>query len=459
MRQALKQPLVRVTALLGVFYALDKVIGLGRGWLVARAYGVGAELDAFNAANNLPDTLFTLISGGALALALIPVLSQALTQGGRPAMWRLFALTLNVAFSITAGLAVLMALFTPALVAQVVAPGFTPEQQALTVNLMRLNLLGTLIFSISGLVMGALQANQRFLAPALAPLAYDLGQILGLLALGPTDRLAVTFAGMPGVGAFFQLASGLGLNLGIYGLAYGVIGGAALHLLVQLPMLWRLGFRWQPLFDLRDPGLRAMLALMGPRVLTVAGFSGIYILNDSLASGFEAGAITALALGWQAMQIPQTLIGTAAGTALLPTLGELAAQGEHARLQALVRRALLTLTALTLPLTGAAWLALPLVVPLVFGAENAPKVVIAGQFFMLGLVGHTLKEVTARVFYAYQRPLMPLLTVSVNLLAFAGLAHLLMPGLGFAALALANSLSFSLEVALMLALLRAQKLL
>lgn len=454
MMSFIKQPLVQATALLGVFYALDKVVGLGRGWLVARAYGVGAELDAFNAANNLPDTLFTLISGGALALALIPVLSQALTQGGRPALWRLFALTLNLAFAVTAGLAVLMAVFTPALVAGVVAPGFTPAQQALTVDLMRLNLLGTLIFSISGLMMGALQANQHFLAPALAPLAYDFGQIAGLLVLGPTDRLALAFDGVPGVGAFFQATSGWGLNLGIYGLAWGVILGALLHLLVQAPMLWRLGFRWQPILDLRDPGLRTMLKLMGPRVLTVAGFSGIYILNDNLASGFEAGAITALALGWQAMQIPQTLLGTAAGTALLPTLGELVAQGDHAGLKRLVRRALLVLTALTVPITGVAWLALPLVVPLVFGPENAPKVVIAGQFFMLGLVGHSLKEVTARVFYAYQRPLMPLLTVGINLVMFAVLAHALMPIFGFAALALANSLAFSLEVLVMLVLLR-----
>lgn len=445
------------TVLVGVFFALDKGVGLVRQLIVARAYGVGAELDAYNAANNLPDTLYTVISGGALAVALIPLLSAARERAGRPALWELFSLVANLAIALTGALALALAVFALPLVQQVVVPHFTAEQHELVANLMRLNLIATLLFSLSGLVAGGLQANQHFLLPALAPLVYDLGQIVGILWLGPVDRLAEAWGGVPGLGAVLRALSAAGPNLGIYGFAYGTVLGAALHLLVQVPGLVRHGFRWTPRLTLADPGVRQVLRLMGPRALTVAAFSAIFILNDRWASAFEAGAISALAFGWLIMQIPQTLIGTAGGIALLPTLSELAAQGRRAEVRRLLRRTLGVMTALTAPMTVVAWVALPLVTPLVFD-ERAAWVTLAGQWFMLGLVGHTLKEVTARAFYAHQDALTPLLTVGVNLAVFVLLAQALMPALGFGALALANSLSFTLEAGLMLALLRRREM-
>jgi putative peptidoglycan lipid II flippase len=225
------------TLLVGLFFGLDKIVALGRQIIIARYYGLNPVLDAYNAANNLPDLLFALISGGALAMAFIPVLSEALNRDGRAAAWRLFSLVANLAFVITAVAALIMALIPLLLVQRVVAPGFGLEQQQLVAALMRLNLIATLLFSISGLVMGALQAHQHFLLPALAPLLYNLGQIAGVLLLAP--------------------------RFGIFGLAYGVILGAALHLLVQVPGLVRYGFRWTPRLTVADPGVRRVLTLMG----------------------------------------------------------------------------------------------------------------------------------------------------------------------------------------------------
>lgn len=429
---------VNASLLVGLLFGVDKAAGLLRQVIVARAYGVGAELDAYNAANNLPDALFALISGGALALAFIPVLTEVRQAGGRPAFWALFSRVANLAFVVTALLAGLTALGARPLVQAVIAPGFAPEQQQLVADLMRLNLLATLVFSLSGLVMGALQAEQHFLLPALAPLFYDLGQIAGVLI------------GQP--------------RFGIYGLAWGTVAGAVLHLAIQVPGLVRHQFRWTPGLTVADAGVQRVLRLMGPRILTIACFNLIFIANDNLASRFPAGAVTALAYAWLIMQLPETVLGTAAGTALLPTLSELAANGDRAGLRALLRRALAVLLALTVPIVAAAWFLLPLAVRLVFEgraftAEASALVVSAARLMMLGLVGHSLKEVAARTFYALQDARPPLITAAINLTVFVGLGLALTPSLGFSALALANSAAFTLEAVLMLGILYRRRVL
>ncbi len=450
--------ILNATLLIGFFFSLEKVGGLAKQLVAARLYGVGPELDAFNAANNLPDTLYTVISGGALAVAFIPLLSAALERDGRPALWDLFSRVANLALVLTGALSFAIALLALPLVQRVVVPDFSLEQQALVADLMRLNLLATMLFSFSGIIAAGLQANQHFFLPALAPVMYDLGQLFGLLFLGPVDRLVAAWGDLPVIGPMLTALSGVGWNLGIYGFAYGTVLGAALYLLTQLPGLVRYGFRWTPQLTLRHPGVQQVLRLMGPRVLTVAGFSTIFILNDNFASGFEAGAVTALSYGWLFMQVPQTLIGTASGIALLPTLSELAAAGRAHELRQLLRRALLWLTALTVPITLLASAILPFVAPLVFG-ERAGLVTVAGQLFMVGLVGHSLKEVTARAFYAHRDAWTPLATVLVNLAAYVAFSLALMPLLGFAGLALANSLSFTSEAGLMLYLLWRRRIL
>jgi putative peptidoglycan lipid II flippase len=449
--------LLTATALIGALFMVDKAVGFLRQYIAARAYGVGAELDAYNAANNLPDTLYTVISGGALAVAFIPLLSAALEREGRSALWELFSLVANLALAVTAGLAVGMALLAQPFVQFIVVPNFSPAQQTLVADLMRLNLLATLLFSLSGLVAAGLQANQHFWLPAIAPIVYDLGQIVGILFLGPTEKLMEQWGSVPMLGPMLTAINTISPNLGIYGFAYGTVFGAALHLLSQVPGLARYGFRWTPRLTISHPGVQQVLKLMGPRVLTVAAFSTIFILNDNLASGFAEGSISALAFGWLLMQVPQTLIGTAGGIVLLPTFSEMVAQNKLAEVRALIRRALVVMAALTVPITVVAWLALPFVTPLVF-SERAELVALAGQMYMMGLVGHTLKEVTARAFYAHRDSVTPLFTVLVNLAVFVLLALALMPTLGFAALALANSLSFSIEVVLMLIILWRRKL-
>nr|MBI2905089.1 murein biosynthesis integral membrane protein MurJ [Chloroflexota bacterium] len=426
--------LLRASILLSVLFGLDKLVGLARQILMGRAYGITAALDAYNAANNLPDLLFAVISGGALAIAFIPVLTETLDREGRDAAWGLFSRVANWAFIITAAIALGLALFAGPLVRRVVVPGFAPEQQALVITLMRLDLIATLIFSISGLVIGGLQARQHFLLPALAPLLYNLGQIIGIVFLSK--------------------------QFGIVGLAYGVILGAAMHLGVQLPALFHYGFRWTPALDWQHPGVRRVARLMAPRILTIAAIHVVFLTTDNFASHLPyAGAVTAIAYGWLILQLPETLIGTAIATALLPTLSEQVSRKEWAALKATLQRSIKVMIGITVPVT---LIALVLVRPAVhvvfegraFTAQGADLVVAAAQMFLLGLMGHSLLEIAVRAFYAKQDARTPLIAAVLTAALFIALCFALIPRMGHAGIALANSLAFSAEATGLLWLLR-----
>lgn len=431
--------LVRTSLLVGAFFGLDKIVALGRQVILARYFGLDPVLDAYNASNNLPDTLFALISGGALAIAFIPVLTETLDREGRAGAWKLFSLVANLAFAATALCTALIALFPLVLVRRVVTPGFSLEQQLLVADLMRLNLIATLIFSISGLVMGALQANQHFFLPALAPVFYNVGQIVGVMLLKPA--------------------------FGIHGLAYGVILGAALHLAIQVPGLVRYQFKWTPRLTLADDGVRRVLRLMGPRILTLGFINLVFIANDNLASRLGTnGAISALAYGWLILQLPETVIGTAVGTALLPTLSEYVSRGEHAELKRLLRRAIAILLAITIPVALASLVLVRPGVKLVFEgraftAENSELVILAARMFLLGLAGHSLVEIAARTFYAHQDARTPLFLAALTLSLYIVFGMALTPQLNFAGLALANSLAFTTEAIVMLFILHRRNIL
>src|SRR3990170_6440446 len=211
------------TLIIAFFFGVDKVLAFARQLIFTNQFGLSYQLDVFNAANNIPDLLSALISGGALGVALIPVLSDYMQKSGRSASWELFTRILNLAFIVTAVLSILIALLAPWLIDTVIVPGFPPEQKALSVELMRLDLIAILVFSISGLAMAGLQANQHFILPALAPVLYNVGQIFGALVLSPQSGYQI---------AGFTLPH---FSLGIHGLVYGVIIGSLLHLGIQIP--------------------------------------------------------------------------------------------------------------------------------------------------------------------------------------------------------------------------------
>ena len=267
-----------------------------------------------------------------------PCCPNTLEKKGRPAAWDLFSRIANLVFLVAAGLSIVIALLADQLVRGVVTPGFSLEQQRLVADLMRLNLISTLIFSLSGLVMAGLQANQHFLLPAMAPSMYDLGMLFGVIILAPETGYQLGPLQLPAFG------------LGIHGLVYGGILGALLYLGIQVPGLLRYGFRWTPAINLRHPGVQQVLRLLGPRMITVGFIQLVFILQDNFASWLAEGSVSALVYGWLFMQVPETIIGTAIATVLLPTISEQIARGDDAASGSRSTRRLRVILALTIPI-------------------------------------------------------------------------------------------------------------
>ena len=437
--------LTRTSLLLFFLFGLDKLLAFVRSMIVTRQFQLSAAFDAFNSANNLPDLLYALISGGTLAMALIPVLSETLAQKDRRALWDVFSRVANIFFLAAALIASGIAIFAPSIVkSQIgIVPGFTAEQHALVANLMRLNLIATLIFSVSGLVMSGLQANQHFLFPALAPIFYNVGQIFGALVLSPTKPYSFGPVTLPALG------------LGVHGLVYGVIIGAVLHLAIQIPGLVKYQFHWLPSISLKDENVRRVLWLVGPRLVTMAFIQFTFIARDNLASRLPGvGAISALAIGWMIMQVPETLIGTAIGTALLPTISEHAARADWENFRATIERAVRVLVAVCLPVAAVLAAVLHPLVRLVFGLDEAGTTLVTWtvRIYLLALTGESVLEVAARAFYARKDAWRPLLTSFVNTALFIGggaLILLRMPELGAPGIALLE-MAFTLEAIFLL---------
>lgn len=414
-------------------FLANKGLAIGRQIVIARAFGTSGDYDAFVAAFRLPDILFMLISGGALATALIPILSERLTHQppADPDGWRLASATLNTILLLVAAAAAVVALVALPLVEWLIAPGFSPQTQLLTANLMRLALLSTIIFSVSGLVGGVLNVHQHFLLPALAPIVYNLGLIAGAIFLAPA--------------------------FGVYGLMWGAIAGAAGHLLIQLPGLRRYQMRYHPILGWADPGLHQVARLMGPRILTLGVIQVNFLVIYNLASRLGEGSVSSLDYGWDLMQMPQTIIGSAIGIVLFPTMSALAAAGDMAGLRRTTSQALRVILVLSVPaMVGLIALGRPVIQLMFergeFGPDSTAAVYQSLQFWALALVAHCALEVTNRLFYAQKDTTTPLLGALVGMLVNIGLAVLLYRVLDAGGLALSNGVAVTVEVLILLAI-------
>lgn len=425
---------VFISALIvGFGFLVSKVTGILDDLILAKIIGPGPQLDAYYAAFGLPDLLFTLIAGGALAAAFIPMFSGFLAREDRSGAWRLASAVINTAFLAAAIASLTLALFAPWIVAQTVGSGFAPEQQHLTANLMRVILISTVLFSISGIVMSALQAHQHFFLTALAPIMYNLGILGGVIVLGP--------------------------SLGVWGPAIGVVAGALLHLLVQVPGLIKYKAQWSPRLGWRDPDLRRVMRLLLPRVAGLGVVQVAALVTTSLASQLSAGSVTALNYGWRVMQLPETLIATAIATAAFPTLSEFAARGDLDRLRGTLVTTLRAILALTIPATIGLLIVGRLAVQLLFERgeftpESTTLVTWAVHGYALGLIGHSMLEVSARTFYAQQDTRTPLIVAAGAMIIAITVSAALREVWGVGGLALANSIGVTVEVLVLLALLR-----
>lgn len=414
---------------------ISQLVGLLAKSLTGQAFGTSADSEAFFAANRFAEILFNLVAGGALASAFVPTFTGLLAQKDKRSAWTLASSIFNLITLILTAFSILSAIFAPWLVDHILAPGFSgadPAKAALTVNLLRIQLISSVIFGISGLVMGILNAHQHFLMPALAPSMYSLGWIFGILVLSP--------------------------GMGIYGLAWGVVIGSGLHFLVQLPGLLRLQDRaYTPTLGFRVPQVREVARLMGPRLLGVAVVQLNFLLNTYLASMQPAGSLTGISLAFPLMIMPQAAIAQSIAIAALPTFSAQVALGKRDEMRASLAATLRGVLLLAIPASiGLMLLRKPLVALVyqyrAFDAASTELVSWALLWYAAGLVGHSVVEITSRAFYALHDTKIPVFigiaAMSLNL-GFSLLFTFLFARLGWmphGGLALANSLATFLEM-------------
>ena len=441
--QSANRRIARAAATVMAAFIFSSLVGVLRGIVIAHAFGTSADLDSFNSANRITELLFNLVAGGALASAFIPTFSGFLAHDDRQGAWRLASSVVNLVLVVLIAASILAAIFARQIVDHVLFaldPSVPVSQSELTVTLLRTMLPSVAIFGVSGLLMGILNANQVFLVPAIAPAMYSLGIILGTWLLAP--------------------------SLGIQGLALGTVIGAGLHLLVQLPSVWRLkGRRYFLSLGRHNPAVKEVIQLMAPRLFGVAIVQLNFIVNTIIAMGQPAGSVSAISFAFALMLMPEMAIAQSIAIASLPTFSEQVARGQRDEMRASLAAALRSILFLAMPASiGLIVLRRPLVAFLyqrgAFTAQSTEMVAWALLFYAGGLVFHSVVEIVSRAFYALHDTRTPVLVgvcaMSLNVVLSLVLSTLFtrqgwMPHGG---LALANSIATALEMTALLVLMR-----
>jgi putative peptidoglycan lipid II flippase len=415
--------LARAGLIVTTAFMLSRVLGWLRLVVIGGTFGAAGELDTFFAAFRIPDLIFQLVAAGALGSALIPIVAGLLASGERARAWRVVSTVTNLMLVAFAVLAVVLAVLAPQLI-EWMTPGFSPAQVERTVGLTRLMLASPVLLALGAVATSVLNAEGRFAAAALAPVLYNLAIIGGAVILAP--------------------------SMGVTGLAVGVVAGSALNLLIQLPPIARLGFRYRPALDVADPSARRALTLMLPRAIGMGASQITFVVATTLASGLGAGAISAFNFAFTLLQIPIGVIGVPLGTVVFPSMARDLATGAVGDFLALVTRSVRLLLFVMLPITGVAIVLRTQLVTLLFGYGRFDQAAIALTAdtllcFMLGLAAHSVIAVLARAFYAGQDTRTPVAAAILAVAINSSLAFVLVGPMGLSGLALAIAIAAWIE--------------
>ena len=412
---------------------VSRLLGLAREVVFAALIGAGFHSDAFRIAFRIPNLLRDLFAEGALSAALVPTYARALNEEGREGALRLANRVLTVLALLLGGLVVLGVVFAEPLVGAL-APGYdeVPGKAELTVLLTRIMMPFLPLVSFAAVAMGMLNAEERFTMPALSPAMFNVMAVLwgtGLWALGlPLEHVV------------------LGWSLGT------LLGGLA-QLLVQLPALRRLGWRFQPEWAPHDPGLRRIARLMAPATVGLSAVQ-INIFVNSIFASHDPGAVSWLDYAFRLLYLPTGLFGVAIGTIAMSGLARKAAEGDMEGLRTTLSQSLSMLAYLTIPATvGIMVLRVP-VVRLIyergrFGPADTEATATALLLYAFGLVGYTAVKVLAPAFYVLNRPRGPVIASVLAVATNLTIVGFLYSRLGFRAVAIGTALAALLNAALL----------
>jgi putative peptidoglycan lipid II flippase len=411
-------------------FFFSALLGAVRQVLFNGQFGAGAEASAYYAAARLPDALFSLIAGGALSSAMIPVLLSTRREGGTAEAARLTSRVLTVLLGAFGLLVVVGELLAPDFVTRVLAPGFDEGRSQLTVALTRVMLIQPVILGVGSVATAVLNSRNQFMLTALSVASHNLGLIGGICA------------------------SIVDPAIGIYGPALGVLAGALLQVLILLPGLFGSEFSFRLAWDLGDQRLREVVRLLIPNGLAVGvGYTG-FIVDTAFASRTaEVAALPALQNAFMLVGLPIALLGQAVGQSTFPRLAAHAAAAEWSKLRKTLMRSLGAVVLLALPTVLGLIVLGRLVIHVLF--EHGRFDPAAGaltydvlRIYAIGLPAYVVTEVLTRGLIALRDTRSPLITNTFQLLGRIGLMILLLPIVGvlsipsaFAATAAAESVA------------------
>jgi putative peptidoglycan lipid II flippase len=395
----------RAAGLVGLFVLCSRILGLAREQIFAALFGGGRLMDAFTTAFRIPNLLRDLFAEGALSTAFVTTFAKTTALEGDQAAWRLANKVVTLTVVVLGTLTVAGIVFAPWIVA-VLGLGFDADKSTLTITLTEVMYPFILLVSLAALVMGMLNAKNVFGVPAMSSSFFNLGSIVAGVA----------------VGWLIDPHFGPGALLG---LAVGTLVGGALQLVVQLPSLWGLGYRFRLDFAWRDPGVRSILRLMGPSVVAASTTQVNVLVNSAFASTLGDGPIFWLSAAFRLMQMPLGLFGVALGTVSLPLLARLAAAGNTDGFRSELARGMRLAFLLTLPSTvGLIMLAEPIMSVLYqhgrMDAHQTAEAAAALRFYALGLSGYAALKILVNAFYAIDHRKTPMvvsfIAMGLNLL-------------------------------------------
>lgn len=419
-----------VIALLGIG---SRILGFSRDRLLASSFGAGDLLDVYYAAFRLPDLVYGFLVLGALSAAFVPVFTNFLIKEERGAAWELARGVMILLFVTLGGLSLLGIILAPWL-AMWLAPGFSPEKQALVATMTRVMLLSPLLLGISAVFGGMLVSFKQFLVYSLSPIFYNIGIIFGILWLYPW--------------------------MGSVGLAWGVVVGSFLHMLVQYPAVRKSGFRLKNFsFSLTSPGLRKVIRLMIPRSLTVAVNQLTLLIVTIFASTLVSGSLAVFTLAINIQSVPLGLFGIAFSLAAFPALSTLAVKEDFSQFFRLLTETSLRILYFVLPLSAFI---------IIFRAEMVRVILGSGAFnwedtittfqilglLALSLFAQSLVPLFVRAFFALENTRLPLYAAFFSELIRIILIPFLLPRYQVLGLAIAFTIGSIINFFLLYILLR-----
>lgn len=419
----MSERLAKSAGTVGLAVMSSRILGLIRDQVMAGLFGTGMAHDAYNIAMRVPSLVRDLFAEGAMSAAFIPTFTRYWKTHGAAAAWRLGNLVLNALVLVTGVLVIVGMVFAEPLLSLLPKEFSGPDGRdrlALTVTLARIVLPFLTLVAVAVALGGMLNSLRRFFVPALSPAIFNVGVIFSAITMIPVCRLL----GWPDI---------IGIGIGT------LIGGLG-QIVVQLPLLRREGFRYQPVISFRDPGMREILLLMVPGTFGLAASQVNLVVNTYLAVGEGEGAVTALQLAFRLMYLPIGLFGVSVATAALPEIARQAAVGALGDVRRTISSSLRMMLMMSVPATvGLMVLAGPIVELIFqrgeFDAESTRMTALALLGYAPGLIGYSAVKIASPTFYALKDARTPVLislaTIALNLalnltlvkvLSFQGLA-------------------------------------